>query len=381
VGLQEPTVPIKSRPASGEDKLVGIELLRFASAVAVLVFHYQHLAYPGAEQRPFVVADAPFYSMLPLFYDYGFYGVQVFWCISGFIFFWKYRDAVASGRLSGRNFFVLRLSRLYPLHFATLLIVALLQMVYLAKNSAYFVYQYNDPYHFVLQLFMASNWGLQAGDSFNGPIWSISIEVLAYLIFFLGLRYISGSLAFAALMAFGSAAVVFLKISAHPLFSCLMFFYIGCLTAIAYGRVKDAARYRTAATVAAITILGSMLALQFYVRIKPMYFLLAFSPALIYLSVAHIRATRLTSRWLVAAGSMTYSSYLLHVPIQLTVAVIATYAGWSIPVYNPWLFLAFMVGTLFASYYCYKFFEMPAQNYLRRKLLYADSPARTRPAG
>ncbi len=75
-------------PDTADDKLIGIELLRFASAVAVLVFHYQHFAFSGGEQVNFVAREQPFYSVLHLFYNYGFYGVQVFWCISGFIFFW-----------------------------------------------------------------------------------------------------------------------------------------------------------------------------------------------------------------------------------------------------------------------------------------------------
>jgi peptidoglycan/LPS O-acetylase OafA/YrhL len=372
---------INPRAAVGDDKLIGIELLRFASAIAVLVFHYQHFAFVGTTEVHYVAADQPFYGILSLFYNYGFYGVQVFWCISGFIFFWKYAGVIAGRELGGYSFFILRLSRLYPLHFATLLFVAAMQAVYFAKLSAYYVYEHNDLYHFVLQLFMASNWGFEAGESFNGPIWSISIEVLAYCIFFLSLRYISASVYFVAAMAAVPAAIIFFKISVHPLFSCLMFFYLGCLTAIAYARVKDTARLRRLATLAALALLAAMLTLQFFVHVKPMYFLLAFSPALIYLCVSHIRATKFASRWLVAAGSMTYSSYLLHVPVQLTVATIAVYADWSLPYRSPAFFIAFMLVTLFASFYCYKHLEMPAQNYLRRRFRYKGSTARGRATG
>jgi peptidoglycan/LPS O-acetylase OafA/YrhL len=353
--------------ASDDGKLIGIELLRFASAVAVLVYHFQHFAFVGSTQPPFIASDQPFYPALRLFYTYGFYGVQVFWCISGFIFFWKYGHVVSQRRLGGYKFFILRFSRLYPLHFATLLFVAAMQGVYFARNQAYFIYPTNDTVHFILQLFMASNWAPQSLESFNGPIWSISIEVLVYCVFFLSLRYISDSAVSVGAMFALSALILFSKISVHPVFSCLMFFYLGCLTAIVYSRVRDAPPYRAAASAAALAAIAAVIGLQFLFAVKPIYFLLILSPALIFLCVRHMPSTRLTSGALVVAGSMTYSSYLLHVPIQLTAATLATYLNWRIPVYSRTLFLSFLAGTLLLSFYCFKYFEMPAQTYLRRR--------------
>jgi peptidoglycan/LPS O-acetylase OafA/YrhL len=81
----------------------------------------------------------------------------------------------------------------------------------------------------------------------------------------------------------------------------------------------------------------------------------------------HIPATSYTSGILVAAGSVTYSSYLLHVPIQLTTATLASYARVSMPIYTDGFFLTFMAGMLLLSFYCYRYFELPAQKYLRRR--------------
>jgi peptidoglycan/LPS O-acetylase OafA/YrhL len=362
--------PAQTSPAGSnpDDKLIGIELLRFASAVAVLVFHYQHFAFVGGQQVNFVETAQPFYSPLKLFYQYGYYGVQVFWCISGFIFFWKYGRAIPTGKPSGYKFFVLRFSRLYPLHFATLLCIAVLQPLYFARHGAYFIYQYNDLYHFALQIFMASNWGFQVGDSFNGPIWSISIEVLAYFVFYLGLRHVSGSVALLVVMAVASTVIQFFKIATHPIFNCLMFFYLGCLTAVLYARVKDDARSRAFATVTALLLIAAICGLQLLIAVRSIYFLLVFSPALVMLCVMHIPATRFTSAVLVPAGNVTYSSYLLHVPIQLALVSLAAAAGLSIPIYSVPFFLTFIGGTLLLSFYCYKHFELPAQSYLRRRL-------------
>jgi peptidoglycan/LPS O-acetylase OafA/YrhL len=365
----------KPRRSGSEDKLLGIELLRFASALAVLVFHYQHLAFVGTQQVNFEPTLQPFYSLLSFFYRYGFHGVQVFWCISGFIFFWKYGETVSAKRLDGYSFFVLRLSRLYPLHFVTLIFVALTQLIYFNQHGDYYVYHFNDLYHFVLQLFMASNWGMQVGDSFNGPIWSISVEVLIYAIFFLSLRYISGSVFAIAAMAAIGAAVKVLHISSHPIFECAMFFYVGCLTAILYARVRHSPQLKKLVALAALIGIVGLTTLQFFIQLKPIYFLLVFSPALIFLFTAYIQPGRQGGRILESLGSVTYSSYLLHVPIQIAIMIVCTWLQLAVPFYNAAFFLAFMAVTLAISFWCYKAFEVPAQNFLRRKLM--RSPVRT----
>ena len=65
---------------------------------------------------------------------------------------------------------------------------------------------------------------------------------------------------------------------------------------------------------------------------------------------------------------MTYSSYLLHIPIQITLMTILSLLGVAAPIYSPVLFLTFILGTLTLAYWCYALFEMPVQNWLRRKL-------------
>ena len=80
-----------------EDKILGIEVLRFASAVAVLVFHYIHFSFHGTtEPDAASAAQQPCFLWLKFLYRNGFYGVEVFWCISGFIFFWKYGRTIAA---------------------------------------------------------------------------------------------------------------------------------------------------------------------------------------------------------------------------------------------------------------------------------------------
>ena len=121
------------------NKLLGLELLRFLTAFAILLFHYRQFAFVGDREVGLVQDRLPIFWLFGPLYQSGPYAVRIFWCISGFIFFWKYRDAVASRLLDGWKFFVLRFSRLYPLHVVTLLLVAALQpLLQIPEQSATF---------------------------------------------------------------------------------------------------------------------------------------------------------------------------------------------------------------------------------------------------
>ena len=82
------------RKAEASNKLIGLEIIRFISAIAVLIWHYQHFAYVADKPENFLIESQPFYNIFSFFYLHGYYGVEVFWCISGFIFFWKYKDVI-----------------------------------------------------------------------------------------------------------------------------------------------------------------------------------------------------------------------------------------------------------------------------------------------
>lgn len=357
------------------DRLLGIELLRFASAMAVLVFHFQHFAYVGSVQPGFSPDQQPGYSLLKLLYKYGFYGVEVFWCISGFIFFWKYGQPIARKLVSGREFFVLRLSRLYPLHLATLLLVALGQYLYRREAGGDFVYAHNDPYHFLLQLFMASNWGLQVGDSFNGPIWSISIEVLVYALFYLALRLLGSSYVTLVGLLLAAVAVLGSRLSQHQFFYCVVFFFTGCLVATIHAKARESFFWKRGATIAALLLLATGIAALAADRISPLAFVWLGSPALVFLCVNFLKPQGNLAGLLAAGGNITYASYLLHVPVQLVVCWLFLRTGVDVPWRSAWFLGTYLIAMLVLSHLCFIVFEMPAQTWMRRRLLARRSRA------
>ncbi len=281
--------------------------------------------------------------------------------------------------MEGWKFFVLRFSRLYPLHFVTLLLVALLQPVYYALSGNFFVYLDNDLSHFLAQLFMASDWGIVHGYSFDGPIWSISVEVVVYVLFFLMLLGTRSWLLNVAVVA-ACAGAAFVHTSGQVT-NCLALFYIGGLAAIAR-RAVASSRFRWAIEAAAWLVVLIALPLTvslMHDRLNQIDFplFLTYTPVLLFCLSREITMPASVQTVVEAAGNMTYSSYLLHFPIQLMVVIGFTMLGTKIPLCDVRFFGIYLAAILLVSYLAYRYFEAPAQNLIRTVLL----RPRTSPAG
>lgn len=349
------------------NKLPGLELLRFLTAVAILLFHYRQFAFVGDREVDLVQDQLPLHWLFGPLYQSGPYAVRIFWCISGFIFFWKYRDAIAGRVLDGWRFFVLRFSRLYPLHVATLLLVAALQPLYFQLTGSFFVYQNNDALHFLLQLLMASNGTTQDALSFNGPIWSISVEVLVYFFFFVMLLVTRSWLLNLVVIA------ISLMIPGQ-IADCFAFFYAGGLAAMARQCVTSRTIHPLAVEGASWLAAGVFLLCGYrltngHLESIGLPVMLICTPVLLYsLSRDVILPARL-QQVVETAGNMTYSSYLLQFPIQLTMMLGFSLIRAPVPLYDNAFFGVFVGTTLLASYLTYRHFEAPAQRLIRDALL------------
>jgi peptidoglycan/LPS O-acetylase OafA/YrhL len=368
---------LKPPPSEDTNKLLGLEALRFLTAFAILVFHYRHFSFVADKPVGLVPERLPLYDLLQPMHDSGAFGVWVFWCISGFIFFWKYRDPIAGRTIGGWKFFALRFSRLYPLHLVTLLVVALLQSVYFNLQGYFFVYQDNDLPHFLTQLFMASEWGIVQGYSFDGPIWSVSVEVLVYLLFFLMLRATrSWLLNIVIVLACLSPAALN---AGWQVTYCLAFFYMGGLAAIVR-RAVGALRFKGAIEATAwfaVLAVGPLVGHLQRDRLDDFAIVLfvAYTPILLFCLSREIAAPRLLQSAIEVAGNMTYSSYLLHFPLQLVIVICFAVAGRPVPIYDGSLFAVYLLTTLLLSYFVFRYFEAPAQSFIRGALRRTGAPA------
>ena len=128
-----------------------------------MIYHYRHFFGPynsSSNLNYFEISSSlPLYKFLGVIYDHGIFGVHVFYTISGFVFAHIYLSTTE--RISSKNFFINRFARLYPLHFATLILVTFLQLFSLGAFDTFQVIQINDFYHFFLNIMFISSWGLK----------------------------------------------------------------------------------------------------------------------------------------------------------------------------------------------------------------------------
>jgi peptidoglycan/LPS O-acetylase OafA/YrhL len=93
--------------------------------------------------------------------------------------------------------------------------------------------------------------------------------------------------------------------------------------------------------------------------------LLAYTPILLFCLSRAVNVPHWAQSAIEAAGNMTYSSYLLHFPIQLSIMIGFAIAGRPVPVYSGALLTVYLLTTLLLSYVTFRFFEAPAQRFIR----------------
>lgn len=351
-----------------------LDILRGLASFAVVVWHYQHFfqTAPGVLPTGFNRAAQPFYPLLSLLYEHGGEAVLLFFTLSGFVFFWRYYEEVHARRVSGWQFFIFRFSRLYPLHFITLLLVAGIQLLQYQLHGQFIVYSNNDLPHFILNLFFISHWGLQDGWSFNGPVWSVSIEIILYMVFFayatLGLRS-AASIAILMLLGLGLTTI-----TSNGLGTGLFCFFAGGGVFMLYDQFQAAARggwHRRALALAAGGALSASLLIVHLsdgALLKTVLYGLTYPSIILLLALLQSTYRDLGAR-LRIIGDITYSTYLLHFPLQLMVIVSASALGANIDFNSPAALLAYLASVFVLSVISYHNIELPTQRYIRRRLL------------
>jgi len=338
------------------DRIYTLELLRFIAALAVFFGHYVHF---------YMYFSIP--SEKGVFYNinttHGDLAVPVFFLISGAIFVHTYFDKIQNGEISFLHFMQKRFARLYPLHFFTLILVAILQAVLIALNQSYFIYQFNDAKHFLLNILFISHWGFEIGYGFNGPIWSVSHEVFLYVNFFMvciisaliraqGLFFILTCAAIAAsehitanplvksaFIFFVGATIYFalatLIASRVGKFSRLLVLFIFALLLIALDRyfTKHGLPYGAVGPV----LLASCLTIDSLVKFKHDSWFCKISSFL---------------------GNISYSTYLLHFPVQL-VFVIFNFSIFTLDFSSTYILSTYVIIVSVVAMISYQFYEKP----------------------
>ena len=158
------------------------DLLRILISVSISFIYHYGIVYKEYPLRDLCVLDA--------LYEFAFYGVELFFMISGFVMYMGYYDVVREGRISFGPFMINRIKRIYPLMILTVLAAAVGELCWdqpvVAKPGS----SRTTLKAVILNLFgVQSGWvGDHVDYSVNGPTWFISILMICYIFFFLILK-------------------------------------------------------------------------------------------------------------------------------------------------------------------------------------------------
>jgi peptidoglycan/LPS O-acetylase OafA/YrhL len=277
---------------------------------------------------------------------------------------------------------MLRITRLYPLHLVTLVMVAGLQLLFYRQTGDYFVYGANDLRRFVMSLMFFQANG--PGGAFNGPTWSITVELAMYVLFCIA--------AWTGILRYRVAPVlIFLGglslYSGHRNIAMgICGFFEGGLVYYLFSRARLSVAQRKifVVTVAACMLGWLLVIISNYTDIITEYDIVIpivpINGKLLELCASYIlfpltilafamqeNITTFSYEYLSWLGSISYSSYLLHFPLQIVFAL--TIVSGVIPLWakDTSAFLLIYFAILVAiSLLSFRRFETPVQRMLRQ---------------
>lgn len=129
---------------------------RFIAAIAIVIFHF------GKGVFPFNAHG------LSTLISYGYVGVSYFFTLSGFVMIVAYSKGGA--KISLKSYYINRVAKIYPVYIIALLL-------------ALFTLQQIAIDRLALEAFLVHSFIPQYASSYNSPDWSLSVELLFYLLF------------------------------------------------------------------------------------------------------------------------------------------------------------------------------------------------------
>lgn len=307
----------------------------------------------------------------------GYIGVDLFFILSGFVIELNYGGRIAGGFDAWAEFLKRRFARIYPLHFVVLCAMvsyALVVYAHSGRLTANFDFS-TLPAHFLL----VQSWGVDSALRWNDPAWSISAEMMAYLLFpftaFLA-RPRNWPLAvqlFAVVTLVGllwlglriaGVSEIGQGVSLVGLWRCVTEFAIGVTLCGIFLARRDRipAQVPLALLLGAIALAIAGVALDISDAISVP---LAFSLLILSIAFASARGrTILDAAPLVYLGDISYSTYLAHFFLLVLAKGFLTTAR-PMPLA---LLLAYFASVAVASVLLYRFVEVPAQRLLLEQM-------------
>lgn len=362
--------------ATEQKHLLALSSLRFLAAFHVVLFH----VFPWGR---WLASESVLQRAWAHFCSHGFSAVGFFFTLSGFILTYNYP---ARRLTSLRPFYVARFARVYPVYFIALIVSLPFFAVRVLKSHDYA----SGVLELGLALTLLQAWVPPLWFAVNMPGWSLSVEAFFYLLFpfaSLRLRKLASTPARAGM--------------------CLVLLYAVALTAPLLGTycsstgmpledqsaLANAVRYlpllalpefaigivlghmfvermfneRVISALVVPALLGLLFALCSdvvpYMTLHNGILLPAFGTVILACAYGRFLPALLTQPGLVRLGEASYSLYILHMPVFITLKIVIERSG-----FDPsalWAFFVIASGCVVASLISFHFAEEP----LRRRIL------------
>ena len=153
------------------------DILKFICAIVIAcVYHYQN-DFPNIT----LFSNIPIVEQLSKF---GYMLVELFFIISGFLFFTSYFSKIKDKSLNIISFLKKRYIRLIFVAGITTIVMFILQQSYCLINNEFWIWGNNDLGNLLLQLLGIQYWIEPGIVSLNNAVWYISVLLLCYIVFF-----------------------------------------------------------------------------------------------------------------------------------------------------------------------------------------------------
>lgn len=337
------------RLEADSDKLLHMDTLRLIAAFGIAAYHAVGLA-------KLTAADD---GIMRLFVD-------LFFVISGFVIAFVYGDRLSTvGEWLG--FMRRRIARLGPLHWLTLAFMASL-----ALAAGYMGVALNDSETFDFNCFAPNALFLHAGGlcparSFNGPSWSISAEMAMYvaapLLVWLARRTVLALIALAVIygVLFAATGSGWTEWTASGgMVRALPSFILGALI---YYRRDSLPRFRHGWWLSMACIVAFVGCA--FIDVPDTVALLLVYAAVLGAVMADQNEAGPIIRRLAPLGQLTYSSYMLHMPVMVVLASAPARRLLGVPeAAANWIVLAAFLLVWPVSWVSYFYFETPARKWM-----------------
>ena len=345
--------------------LPGLTSCRFFAAIWVVLFHLQGRVDFGDGVIAAIIKN-------------GARGVDFFFILSGFVIFHAYGNVSQSRSFDLKTYMIKRLNRIYPLHF-----IVLVAFVFLGIGSSFFGSDRSiafGPADILLSGLLLHAWQTTDGLVLNGPSWTISAELFAYLLF--GLISLSSGLKYTLIRVFITTGLLAIIVHAIALWAGHTAFVhltwdLGALRILPSFALGILLRMLAEKIGPGLAIgLGGLglVSLVWIAQIPDVDYGILLPFCLIILSGACLSGKSwapLNFKAFVYLGEISYSTYLVH---SLILIIYFEYIPKLFPTIAAGLPPAFdLVGALFlvlvASAIGYHWIERPTRSYLNNRLI------------